>query len=620
MILALFGVTFAAPARADDAWSGSDAANNHDWSDAGNWTGGVAPTGSAGTLAFSDLGSCTTCYTADNDLTGLSAAALTFANTTPSSAYHILGNQLTLGSGGISDVGGGSTSATLNLPLTLSAAQTWRIGAAGGYNSVTLTPPSAINGAFPLSVVFPTQGSGDLWIDRDMEVGPVTVSGQGGLHIGLAPSVPNRTPGSVNGNDGGSVAVNDSATLVANPGSTTGPLSFDGGSLLLGTGPTNQQATTLQVNGAASLASARQETILLDDNGAAAGTDYSQLSAAGNIALGGQLNVEQGPSNGTCVDLSPGDVAKLVTTEGTLSGRFSNAPDGSILAMASSCQSPAPHVQIAYTANYVTATVVGATTPTSPPGQTPAPTGQPSPPTTTVPTHVSTSTPRSTSTPTGTTPTSRLRASATTTRASHVGETRARLTGTITAHGAAVTWRFAYTGRGRATQMTAPRRIAAGRTRLLRVSEAVSKLRPNVRYRVRLIVSSAAGTDNAGPSSFETADTGRLLVLDRRLSLSHRATGVLARCASGRRCTGRLTITATVRSATRSRPTTVVCAGDSFRIAAHHDSRLRERVTPTCRAVLARVAGHHIAVTLTVGTHTGQRGPRRRLTLAWPRP
>lgn len=360
-ILALMAVP-AAAAQADDIWTG--AASSSAWSNATNWTAGVPPA-SAGTLTFPTLSGCAapeTCYTSKNGQSGVSATGLVFSNT--AGQYKLQGSSLTIGAGGITDKPGGPTGTVINAPLSLGAAQTWTVGAGTGsaYNSLSLT--GGITGSSSaLGLSFPSDGQGDVFVDSNMEVGNVTVSGVGGLHVGGCPTC--GDPGSVNGTDGHSVTINSGATLVANPSSTVGALSITGGKLLLGTNTTNTGTTTLAVNGAASINSASTTTTYIDDNGSTPGTDFSQLSATGNISLGGTLKVGQGAAPSGCVGLSPGDVATLITTTGTLTGTFANAPAGATLTMASSCQSPRPQVQIHYTSNSVTATVVGATTATT---------------------------------------------------------------------------------------------------------------------------------------------------------------------------------------------------------------------------------------------------------------
>ena len=226
-ILALTAMP-AAAAQADDIWTG--AATSSAWSNATNWTAGVPPA-TAGTLTFPTVSGCAapeTCYTSKNDQSGISATGLVFSNT--AGQYKLQGNSLTIGAGGITDKPGGSTGTVINAPLSLGAAQTWTVGAGSGsaYNSLSLTG-GVTGSSSALSLAFPSAGFGDVYVDSDMEVGNVTVSGDGGLHVGGCPTC--GDPGSVNGTNGHSVTINSGATLVANPSSTVGALSITGGKL-----------------------------------------------------------------------------------------------------------------------------------------------------------------------------------------------------------------------------------------------------------------------------------------------------------------------------------------------------------------------------------------------------
>ncbi|HWE10860.1 MAG TPA: Ig-like domain-containing protein [Solirubrobacteraceae bacterium] len=355
--LALAGLTIlgliapAAAAQAAATWTG--ASSSH-WSDPGNWTGTPpASNTAAGTLSFPTL-TCNTCYTSQNDLTGVSATGLVLGNSTEQ--YSIQGTGFTLGTDGITDTAGGGTGDLIRAPIALTdGPQTWVMGSSTkGYNSLTFQGP--ITGS-PGAAVSASTPRGDLWVNSNMEVGPVTSNGPGGFHIGGPPG--SGKPGSVNATDGQSFTING-GSLVINPGSTTGPLTLNGGTLLLGTNPQNNGTTTLQVNGTARLSSSSTTAAFINDNGSTAGTDFSQLSASGNVTVGGQLILGQGPSNGSCVALHPGDSATLVTTTGTLIGTYANAPEGEILTLGNAC--PGAQVQISYTTNSVIAMVPGGTT------------------------------------------------------------------------------------------------------------------------------------------------------------------------------------------------------------------------------------------------------------------
>jgi hypothetical protein len=347
-----------AAAQADAAWTGASTSSN--WSDSTNWSDVTPPTASTGTLSFPALGACGTCYTSNNDLSGIGATTLVLSNRT--NRYVITGRSFTVGSGGIDDTPGGGAGDVIKAPIVLSDSQTWAVGSqANGYNSLTFLAP--ITGGSGDAVTLSTP-DGELFVDSDMEAGPVISNGPGRLHIGGAPGT--NEPGSINGGNGEPLTVNG-GYLVTNPSSTTGPLRMTAGTLLLGTNPHNNGTTTLAVSGAAALGSSTTTSTFINRNGTNPGTDFSQLSATGDITVGGNLVLGQGLSNnnntGSCVTLAAGDVATLVnSTGGTLSGTFSNAPEGATLTMTSSCQSTLPKLQIHYTSNSVTATVLGDTT------------------------------------------------------------------------------------------------------------------------------------------------------------------------------------------------------------------------------------------------------------------
>ena len=361
VILGVMGLSAvgAQAALGNAVWTGASTSSG--WSNASNWTGTPpAANGSAGTLSFPTLGTCSTCYSSNDNLSNVSVTGLVLSNT--SGAYQISGDSFEVGTGGITHAPGGGSGDSVKAPIDLSGgSQTWVVGSTvNGYNSFTVQ--GGITGTSALTLSMPR---GDLFIDSDMEVGPITSNGPGGLHIG---GPPGGTPGSVNATDGKSLTING-GSLVANPSSTSGPLSMNSGTLLLGTNPLNNGTTTLDVKGTATLSSSTTTQTFINGNGSTPGTDFSQLSATGNITLGGKLVLGQGgqgSSNGPCVALNPGDVATLVTTTGTLSGTFANAPDGTILTMAPCQQSAPAEVEIQYTSSSATATVIGTLTTPNP--------------------------------------------------------------------------------------------------------------------------------------------------------------------------------------------------------------------------------------------------------------
>lgn len=75
-----------------------------------------------GTLTFPTLIGCaapSVCYSSDNDVSSVNATGLVFTNTT--GGYDIVGNDLTLGTGGIMDTVGGPAGNMIGIPIVLPA-------------------------------------------------------------------------------------------------------------------------------------------------------------------------------------------------------------------------------------------------------------------------------------------------------------------------------------------------------------------------------------------------------------------------------------------------------------------------------------------------------------------
>jgi hypothetical protein len=328
----------AAAAVPNFTWSGGAGAPN--WSAAANWVGGTAPGGSVGTLSFPALsaGLCTACYQSSNDVSAVTASGISIDDGVP---YQITGNGLTLGAGGISagpsasDTG---SSANIGLPLTLGAAQSWSI--TGGPSSQQLGVGTVTGSGSALTINFSSSGILSL---SSIEVGAVSLTGDGVAGVF----------GSLNGTDGNPVTLTSPARLAAQfAGATSGPLTSAGGHIQVGRG--HALDGTLAVNGAVTLDSSSGLTMFIDQPGASASTDYSQLTASGNVSLG-SASLSLGNPAAACPALHVGDVDTLVSTTGSLTGTFAGVPDGTTIPL--SCTGTAPTVTIHYTANSVTATV-----------------------------------------------------------------------------------------------------------------------------------------------------------------------------------------------------------------------------------------------------------------------
>jgi hypothetical protein len=353
-------------------WSGASTTDAN-WSDGTNW-GGSAPSNPVTTLSFPSLTSCAspaTCYTSSNDVSGLSADAIALDDGAghAGSGYHIFGDSITLGAGGFTASTAGSSRLLTNfgIPLTLSASQTWSIddnalvingAVAGGSHALTLD--TALNG--------------ELIVGANIEASTVALGGTVALYGDRA-----APEGQINGTTGNAVSVDDSLLAAADNGGTSGIGQFttsDGSIVYIG--DEGGIAGQLMVNGGATFDPSSTLSLAYGGAGTTAGTDYSQLSATGSVDLGGASLELYGsvPSGGgsACVPLTVGNVATLVTTTGTLSGTFNGIPDGTVVPIG--CQpasGTAGTVQINYTANTVTATVITAATTTPPPPPPPPP-------------------------------------------------------------------------------------------------------------------------------------------------------------------------------------------------------------------------------------------------------
>ncbi len=683
----------AAAAQADALWTGASSSPEWNASTPSNWdpTSTTPPTTNsvaAGTITFPDLGSTstctTTCYTSHNGLTGISATGLVFSNTTAGTQYHILGNGLTLGSGGITDDSGGATGDVINTPLALSANQMWTIGGGfnAAYNSVSLANTATVTGnTATLGVTFPsgpgTSFGGDLFVAGDVEVGAVSVTGSGGLHVGASGSA-----GSVNGSDGNPVGITNKAALIANPGATVGPLTSTGGKLILGTGSGNSAPTTLGVNGAVVLDSATTTTTLIDNNGSTAGTDFSQVSASGNVTLAGTLSIGQGQVNGACAALSRGDVATLITTTGTLSGAFSNAAEGQVLTLGSTC--PGAQVQIHYTSNSVTATVVSGTTPTTTTLATPNPSTATTNQKVTLTATVATNT-NSTIAPAGTMGFSANGSAISGCTSQAITVSGSSATATCTATFAAggspesLTAAFAPTsGSNQASSSSSAQTLTVNKS-TTGTTLAASNTNPSAGDSVTYTATVTPGVDGAtkpagtvrfmdggttisgcdarsltsgtatctvsysrGGSHTITADyagdanftgssapattvtvkapppphktTGKLLGPGGRLTVIGNTIRFTQKCQSKVLCRGGFEFTATARGKNK-KVTTVRCASGSFRIRAGRSATIRVTLSKACLRLLRAQRHHRLTVIYTSRSSTGQVGQRKQITL-----
>lgn len=380
VVLACLMPAVASAQLANFTWSGqAQQSSNPFWSAPANWKGHSAPGGSVGKLIFPRLGggcspassSVKTCYFAGNDLSGLSTQAISIDD---ADGYSFSGKAITLGAGGITAApqithcpcGAGTG---LFFPITLSASQTWSIDA-GAIRSVFMNF-GQVNG--PSHALHITMKNGANLTLQQMQVGPLRITSPVVAHEfvfnnGVLVGQPGHAAGSLNGSDAEPVSLSN--VTLASTNAVVGPLSASNHAVLWDAG--FQPAGSLTVHGTVSLASTSEVLVDVTHAGSTAGQDYWQLKASGNVALGGShlvLSVSNskgfGP-NQPCPKLRAGDVETLVSTTGSLKGKFegvsrtgmSTGPirNGAKVAITCRAKTP-PRVRINYHPHSVTATV-----------------------------------------------------------------------------------------------------------------------------------------------------------------------------------------------------------------------------------------------------------------------
>jgi hypothetical protein len=334
---------FAAHASAQNyTWQGGG--SSAVWSESANWLGGEAPApgSSIGTVSLPVLPSP---GSTDNNVSGLSLEQLQINDTND---IGLMGEGFTLGSGGLSITANptettSSPSFEMFPPITLGSSQTWTLS---GPLNVTQTVEAigALSGSaadLTINATSPTilnfGGALNPTVTDD-EVGNVTINGTGlgGEGAAFTGTLVQLDRAKLNASDGKRLTVNN-AYLEA--GQATGPLTGHEALLELsggGIGPVVAESTVVRPIGVLgldglSLDSASAVTVGLDGTGTVAGTDFNQVAGSGALDLGGAalelVAKETVPFSGQCERPTVGTVATIVSTSGSLSGTFGNAPE-----------------------------------------------------------------------------------------------------------------------------------------------------------------------------------------------------------------------------------------------------------------------------------------------------
>jgi hypothetical protein len=346
----------ATPVAPSFTWSG-DGYPTTTWSDGANWLGGLAPS-SGESIETLTLPTLANGGLSDNNVPNLSVNHLTI------SGYHDLtGEDLTLGSGGLSLEGSENISLLTSIPLNLSGNQTWTVsgqeglelsGALTGENSELTINLDKLT-ALAFQNRFSNPGSGS----PDDEVGNVTINAvekieeqQNGTSIHYSSEV--LLPSRFNATDGHRLTVNN-VLLSSSGGTATGPITANHSTVdLSGTslGPITSMGSHVSLNGnVASLSldepSSLEFEIHAPDNSLA---EDNETSSGGAIDLGGSELALESYENGEkrCPLPDVGQVHTLITTTGSLSGAFGNAANGGTVVAACVATAEGPTVERVY--------------------------------------------------------------------------------------------------------------------------------------------------------------------------------------------------------------------------------------------------------------------------------
>jgi hypothetical protein len=351
-------------------WSGGAAVvagSSFDWSLEANWLGGETPTSDEAirTLTFPRLStacegerSADACYDSYNDASGLGTEALRLDN---ADDYVIEGEQISLGSGGLtaSPASGpvGPAGDVVAAPLELSSSQTWNVDGRGSIsNEAGLLLAGDVEGTDSALEIGLSDEPVLYLSENDIEVGPLSINGADAAGFGVLNGVVGLLDGRLNASDGQPVSL---AHVFLTGSGAVGKLTTNGAELDVGDPANGIEAASATFDPASRL------EFNIVGSGATPKVESSQLVSQGAIALGGaSLGVVVRPptAGALCPTLIRGRTYTLVSTTGTLSGAFSNAPvDGPEVPVrfAEACPAKAQTMRIAYRESGAVQTVTG---------------------------------------------------------------------------------------------------------------------------------------------------------------------------------------------------------------------------------------------------------------------
>ncbi len=316
----------AAVASPSFTWDGAAATGK--WSAPENWAAGAAPPAeeALATLTFPELGGCTApkaCYSSDNDVSELSAEALRIDD---GENYVIKGDELTLGSGGLTaspEVGVRGALDEIEAPLEPSEQQRWTIVGRGEGEGAAkdglFLEDEVTDAGKALTIAQSREAALVIGSAAEVNVGPVTIEGADQAKTGFENGSVEFLGGELDSSDKGHVALSH--------------ISFTGFGEV---GALSTADAVLNIRHDAGHSGLEATSVTLDHESRLDfqidGDESAQLlSEEGPIALEGAtlaLDVSPAANGGSCSALEVGSKYTFVEASGILSGAFVNAPAG----------------------------------------------------------------------------------------------------------------------------------------------------------------------------------------------------------------------------------------------------------------------------------------------------
>jgi hypothetical protein len=272
--------------------------------------------------------------------------------------YFLAGEEVVLGSGGLTAAPAGdesgSAGAFMLMPLRLDAPQRWSIAnrSGGEIEENGLLLGEALTSAGSALTIELSDGPA-LVLDNSTEVGPLRIEGSNAAGEHLANGAVLLGQGELNSSDREPVEL---SRVYFEGAGAVGALRTNDATLVVGRG---EAATALEASSAK--IDSNSAAVFEIDRKAERITN-SQLVSTGPVELAGGIAVVVESSKEGCPALAPGQKYTLVSTTGTLSGAFGNAPEGGPeikIGFAKGCDEQPRTMRVSYSRTGGTETVTG---------------------------------------------------------------------------------------------------------------------------------------------------------------------------------------------------------------------------------------------------------------------